>query len=155
MGVKYQESDVSVDRAAAQEMVDLTGQMGVPVIVINGEAIIGFDRQRIQELIAAGPSSGSPSTQKVRFGLKIADAQKMAPQAGGVLMGGAYIGDVEAGFAGERAGLKSGDIITEINNRQISNAGDLAQFLASVKPGDIVTIIFRRSGETRKSEIVI
>jgi hypothetical protein len=94
MGVKYQEVDVSRDQAAAQEMVDLTGQMGVPVIVIGGEAIIGFDRQRIQELIAAGASAG-PATgngQKVRFGLQIADAQKMAPQTGAMIITGAVSG---------------------------------------------------------------
>jgi S1-C subfamily serine protease len=152
LGVKYQEVDVSKDRAAAQEMVDLTGQMGVPVIVINGEAIIGFDRQRIQELIAAGATAGTASGngQKVRFGLKIADAQKMA-----AAVSGAIIGEVAPGYNGERAGLKSGDIITQINNRQINKAADMEQFLAGVKPGDIVTLMFLRGGEPRKSEIVI
>jgi S1-C subfamily serine protease len=149
--------DVSRDQAAAQEMVDLTGQMGVPVIVIGGEAIIGFDRQRIQELITAGASAGTAagSGQKVRFGLKIADAQKMAPQTGTVAVSGALIGDVTPGFTGERAGLKSGDIVTQINKQLISGAADMAQALSGLKTGDIVTIMFQRGGEARKSEIVI
>jgi S1-C subfamily serine protease len=138
-------------------MVDLTGQMGVPVIVIGGEVIIGFDRQRIQQLIAAGAASGPApdGVPKVRFGLKIADAQKMAPQSEAAAVSGALIGEVTAGFVGERAGLKSGDIVTQINTQLINGAGDMARTLAGIKPGDIVTIMFRRGGETRKSEIVV
>jgi S1-C subfamily serine protease len=157
MGVKYQEVDVSGDQTAAQEMVDLTGQMGVPVIVIGHEIIIGFDRQKIQELIASGAAAapGPESAPKVRFGVKIADAQKIAPQASGVPASGAIIGEVSPGLNGERAGLKSGDIVTQINTRNISGAADMAQALAALKPGDIVTIMFQRGGESRKSEIVV
>jgi S1-C subfamily serine protease len=138
-------------------MVDLTGQMGVPVIVIGKEVIIGFDRQRIQELIAAGAASspGPDSLPKVRFGLKIADAQKMTPQTGALVVSGAVIGDVTPGFTGERVGLKSGDVVTQINNQPISGAADMQLALAGVKSGDIVTIMFLRGGETRKSEIVV
>jgi S1-C subfamily serine protease len=149
--------DVSRDQAAAQEMVDLTGQMGVPVIVIGKEVIVGFDRQRIQELIAAGAASGPApgGLPKVRFGLKIADAQKMTPQSGALVISGAVIGDITPGFTGERAGLKSGDVVTQINSQPISGAADMQLALAGVKSGDIITIMFLRGGETRKSEIVV
>jgi glutaredoxin len=36
---------------AAREMVDKTGQMGVPVIEVDGEFVIGFDKGRIKELL--------------------------------------------------------------------------------------------------------
>jgi S1-C subfamily serine protease len=138
-------------------MVDLTGQMGVPVIVIGHEIVIGFDRQKIQELIASGAAAAPEpeSAPKVRFGVKIADAQKIAPQTGSPTTPGAIIGEVTPGFTGERAGLKSGDIVTQINAQTINGAGDMAQALAALKPGDIVSIMFRRAGETRKSEIVV
>lgn len=45
--VKFNEHDVSVDRDAAQEMVNKSGQMGVPVIEIDGKIIVGFDRPNI------------------------------------------------------------------------------------------------------------
>jgi glutaredoxin 3 len=157
-GVPFEEVDVSADRAAAQEMVDLTGQMGVPVIVIGDEVIIGFDRARIQQLIASGAAAkGGTATgaARMRFGLKIADAQKMAASSGGVAVSGAVIGEVEPGQYGDKAGLKSGDIITQISGREIGNASDMARVISTIKPGDIVTIMFRRSGETRKSEIVV
>jgi len=158
MGVKYQEKDVSRDRAAAQEMIDLTGQMGVPVILINGEPVIGFDRAKIQQLVAAGAASSGASSggaQPVRFGLKIADAQKVTPPSGAVAITGAIVGEVSPGAIGEKAGLKSGDIITQINRQFITGAADMQHALVGVKPGDIITILFMRGGESRKSEIIV
>ena len=50
--ITYREKDVSRDAAAAQEMIDKSGQMGVPVTVIGDETgtdtlIVGFDRPRL------------------------------------------------------------------------------------------------------------
>ncbi len=49
--ISYQEIDVGSDKKAAQEMIEKSGQMGVPVIEINGEVIIGFDKERINQLL--------------------------------------------------------------------------------------------------------
>jgi S1-C subfamily serine protease len=132
-------------------MVDLTGQMGVPVIVIDGEAIIGFDRARIQELV----SSGAGSSKAIRFGLKIADAITASSQMGLTPTKGAIIGEVAPGWLGEKAGLKAADIVTQINGGRIDSAADMEKALAGLKSGDIVTILFLRAGETRKSEIIV
>jgi len=48
-GVEFEEKDVSVDRAAAREMVEKSGQMGVPQIAINDKVIVGFNRDAIEE----------------------------------------------------------------------------------------------------------
>ena len=50
-GIEYTEYDLSVDAAKRDEVVKKTGQMGVPVIEIGGEIIIGFDRKRIEQLL--------------------------------------------------------------------------------------------------------
>ena len=50
-GFSYQNIDVSSDQAAAKEMVKVSGQMGVPVIVINGQVLVGFDKSRIDALL--------------------------------------------------------------------------------------------------------
>lgn len=151
MGVPFKDVDVSLDQAAAQEMVNLTGQMGVPVIVIDGEIIVGFDRARVQELIAAGKNA----TPKIHFGLKIGDAQKVAPQSTAMAVTGAIIGEVSPGALGEKAGLKAGDIVTQINRQFITGAADMEHALVGMKSGDIVTIMFMRGGQPRKSEIII
>lgn len=127
-------------------MVSLSGQMGVPVIIIDGNVVVGFDRERIQALLAGG---------KIHLGLKVADAARVASQPGQVPVPGALIGDVAPGSIGERAGLKSGDIITEINDRLVNSAADLESALGGLQAGNVVTILFLRNGESRKSEIVI
>lgn len=50
-GVKYDAFDVASDLVRRKEMVEKTGQLGVPVIVIDGEVIIGFDREHIAQLL--------------------------------------------------------------------------------------------------------
>jgi glutaredoxin 3 len=49
--ISFVEHDVSRDRAAAQAMVRRTGQMGVPVIEIDGQSIVGFDQARIDHAL--------------------------------------------------------------------------------------------------------
>ena len=49
--VEFENIDVSQDEKSIKMIVERTGQMGVPVIDINGELIIGFNRQKIIELL--------------------------------------------------------------------------------------------------------
>ncbi len=49
--VVYQDIDVSADQKAAEEMIQKSGQMGVPVIEVEGKIIIGFDQKRLAELL--------------------------------------------------------------------------------------------------------
>ncbi|MFA5200301.1 MAG: glutaredoxin domain-containing protein [Candidatus Omnitrophota bacterium] len=46
--INFQNFDVSSDQSAADEMVKKSGQMGVPVIDIDGQIIVGFDQERIK-----------------------------------------------------------------------------------------------------------
>ncbi len=50
-GILFDEVDVSIDETAAKEMIDKTGQMGVPVIEINDDTIVGFDRGTLEKII--------------------------------------------------------------------------------------------------------
>lgn len=52
-GVTYTEHNVAEDTEKRSEMVDKTGQLGVPVIEIGGEIVIGFNEKKIKELLAA------------------------------------------------------------------------------------------------------
>ncbi len=52
--VSYTEHDVAADAAMRQEMIDKSGQMGVPVIMIGSEMIVGFDKRRLTELLGLG-----------------------------------------------------------------------------------------------------
>ena len=45
--IEFNNIDVSMDSKAAQDMIEKSGQMGVPVIVSGDELIVGFDRAKI------------------------------------------------------------------------------------------------------------
>ena len=49
--IAFEEVDVSVNLEAQKEMVEKSGQMGVPVVDIDGEIVIGFDKERISKLL--------------------------------------------------------------------------------------------------------
>lgn len=49
--IEYEEKNVAEDHDAAREMMDKSGQMGVPVIDIDGEIVVGFDKSKLSELL--------------------------------------------------------------------------------------------------------
>jgi len=49
--VEFEEFDVAADEAKRNEMIEKSGQMGVPVIYVDDEMIIGFDKARLTELL--------------------------------------------------------------------------------------------------------
>ncbi len=50
-GIAYSEYDVAKDAIRRQELLDKTHQFGVPVVVINGKIVLGFDRAKINKLL--------------------------------------------------------------------------------------------------------
>ncbi|KPJ54814.1 glutaredoxin [Parcubacteria bacterium DG_72] len=50
-GFEIEDIDVSQDQKALDEMVEKSGQMGVPVIEIDGQIVIGFDKEKINQLL--------------------------------------------------------------------------------------------------------
>lgn len=48
----YEEYDVSIDEAARGRMIAKSGQMGVPVIYINGQIVAGFDKKRLMDILS-------------------------------------------------------------------------------------------------------
>jgi glutaredoxin-like YruB-family protein len=49
--IKYVDLDVSRDEKAAEEMIKKSGQMGVPVIDINGQIVVGFDKNELARIL--------------------------------------------------------------------------------------------------------
>ena len=49
--VAFEDIDVAARPDKAQEMVDKSGQMGVPVLDIEGEIIVGFDKDKISKIL--------------------------------------------------------------------------------------------------------
>jgi glutaredoxin-like YruB-family protein len=129
-GVRFEERDVSADRRAADEMVRRTGQMGVPVIADEQEAIVGFDLPRLQRMAARHAHPG--------LGLLVADAKDGQ---------GAYVGSVRSGSPAERAGIQAGDLIQELSGMPVRNADDLERIAAGRRPGQPTSLVVLRAGQ--------
>ena len=50
-GIPFRDIDVTRDQAAARDMIRRSGQSGVPVIDINGKIVVGFNQQKIRQLL--------------------------------------------------------------------------------------------------------
>jgi S1-C subfamily serine protease len=137
-GVPFTEVDVSRDHAAALEMVRRSGQQGVPVITVDDQVIVGFDRPRLERLIDAGQK------KRPTFGAAVADAASYLAKRGQVPVFGALVGKVAPGSPAERAGLQPGDIITGIGLRTIANAQGVEDAIASVEPGARLPVTYQR-----------
>ena len=52
--IEFEDIDISKDEQQLQKMIKDSGQMGVPVVDIDGEIIIGFDKEKIDKLLKIG-----------------------------------------------------------------------------------------------------
>lgn len=55
--VVFEEIDVADDQEKAEEMIKKSGQMGVPVVDIDGEIIVGFDKEKIKQVLGLQKAS--------------------------------------------------------------------------------------------------
>ena len=148
--IPYKEHDVTQDRAAAAEIARRSGQTAVPVIIIDGQIIIGLDKGRLEQAL-----SQSQQQQRPVFGAFIADASKITASQGSPATLGAYIGKVKPGSVSEKLGLRPGDIVTELNMRPIGNAGNLELALTKLDKGSRISLVFLRGNQTLKTEGII
>jgi glutaredoxin-like YruB-family protein len=141
-GVPFQEKNIEHDRAAAQEVMRRSGQMGVPVITAGDEVIVGFDRPRLDRLAQkyAPPPPPIDPALRPKIGVRVKDGP-----------GGAEVGVVHPGGPGEQAGLRVGDLIVEIHGRPVRSAVDLETVMGSLTPaqaaGQTIAVDVRRNGK--------
>jgi S1-C subfamily serine protease len=124
-------------------MIRLSGQQGVPVITLDDEVIVGFDRRRLEELLSRKPA------EKPQLGAAVGDAKLRAQ------MEGAYVGRVKRGSLAEKAGLKARDVIVELNGKAVGNAADVEQIMAGLRVGAQVGLVYVRQGKRVQAELLI
>jgi glutaredoxin-like YruB-family protein len=146
--VPFVEKDVSIDRAAAMEMVRRSGQQGVPVITTNAEVIVGFDQVRLAKI--AKEFSGP---KRPPLGLLAADAEsylarhpeiaaKFPPGTKGV-----YVGDIRPGSVAEKSAVQRGDIVAAVAGKRVRNMTDLDRIIDTISAGQTVTVRVVREQE--------
>lgn len=144
-GVPFTEHDVSRDQQAAAAMVRVSGQQGVPVALIDGQVVVGFNRPVIDELLAREKS------RPPGLGVAIAQAGRIAARKGLTLPVGAYVGRVRPGSPSALAGLRPGDVILELAGQTIRSDRDVHGVLANVQEGQSLDLVFWRDGQTLKT----
>ncbi len=128
-------------------MIRRSGQMGVPVIAVDDEVIIGFDRARLEEVLAR------KRRPRRSLGAKVAGAQSIARRHHIVLPPGAYVGGVAVGSPADRAGLREGDVIVALDGVPVQGAADLERALQSLAPGKACDIVWWRSGREMRGRV--
>jgi glutaredoxin-like YruB-family protein len=141
-GVPFTEVDVSRDMRQAQEMVRLSGQQGVPVVVVDGQVVVGFNRPRIDQLLA------QRADRPPQLGAAIADASQIAAKRGISLPQGAYVGKVHPGSAAAQAGLRKGDVIVQLAGQPVQSDAQVRQLLQGARPGKAMGLVVWRDGQT-------
>ena len=124
-------------------MVRLSGQQGVPVISLNDQVVVGFDRRRLEQLLSQAPASG------IRLGAAVADALPRTQ------LEGAYVGKIKRGSPAESAGLKSGDVITALGGQPVHKAADLERIAGGLQPGARLSLMYLRAGQPMQTELVV
>ena len=149
-GINFQERHVSINNSYAQELVQNTGQMGVPVTIIDGQTVIGFNRGRLEQILNQGPTQKHPS-----FGAMIADASKITAKQGTGIILGAYVGGIRPDSTAERIGLAAGDIVIEFNTRNIAKASDLENALSKINSGSRFSLAYLRGNNKMTAEGIL
>lgn len=148
--VPFQEKNIEYDRAAAQEVMRRSGQMGVPVITAGDEVIVGFDRARLDQIAAkyAPPPPPIDPALRPKVGLRVKDAS-----------GGAEVGGVNPGSPAEQAGIRIGDVIVGMNGREVRSAADLEAAIDSLVPaqraGETIAVDVRRNGKPARLRLPV
>lgn len=62
-GITYAEHDISADPDKRKEMVEKSGQLGVPVIDIDGQIMVGFDEETFESLLNPSDASQQSNTE--------------------------------------------------------------------------------------------
>ncbi len=124
-------------------MIRLSGQRGVPVITVGDDVVVGFDRPRLEQLLARRPA-GRP-----QLGASVADA---GPR---VQAKGAYVGRVHAGSPADRAGLRAGDVIVELDGQPIGGAASLERVVGELCPRVAVPLTYMRRGQRLSGQLTL
>jgi putative serine protease PepD len=68
---------------------------------------------------------------------------------------GVQITQVRSGTPASRAGLQTGDVVTHIDGRKVTNAGELGQSVDARRPGDSVSLTYTRNGSTHTVKVTL
>lgn len=136
------------------------GNSGGPLIDSQGQVIGVTSQIESNSGGSDGVGFAIPSNTVQSIASQLISSGRAAHAFLGVLLrdastGGAPIVQVRAGTPAAKAGLRTGDVITKIEGKQISSSSQLRSAINARKPGDRVTLTYRRSGKSRTVNVTL
>ena len=93
-------------------------------------------------------------TQRAYLGIQIGEMNaELAEQAGLSEIKGVYVADVIKDGAAEKAGIKVGDVLTNINGNEVNTTTQLMEVVHQYRPGDEITVTVIRNGRERTCNV--
>ena len=149
-----------------------SGNSGGPLLNFNGEVIgintaIAADAQNIGFAIPINEAKGvvesakaSGTVSRPYIGVKYNSlTSEIAKQLNISITKGAYIstdpGSVVSGSPADKAGLRGGDVITKVNNTELSSSTSLTSAVGRLKVGESVTLTVIRDGKTQQIKVTL
>jgi serine protease Do len=94
--------------------------------------------------------------QRALLGVTILDINAtIAKEKGFKEYSGVYVQGVNPGSAADKAGLKEGDVITEINGNIVNSASELQENVAQFRPGDKIKVKYIRKGDAHEVQAIL
>jgi putative serine protease PepD len=141
------------------------GNSGGPLVNLRGEVVginsaiatlgglggqagsigLGFSIPIDQARVVANQLVDTGSATHAQLGVSVQDSTEQDPAG----VEGAVIAVVTPGGAAERAGLRTGDVVTDVGDRAVDSPDSLIAAIRSHRPGDEVTVTYRRGGTER------
>jgi putative serine protease PepD len=152
----------SIDDAIQTDAPINPGNSGGPLLDTGGR-VIGVNSQ-IETAGAGGGNVGvgfAVSSNSVRAVVpKLAGGRTIARPYIGIQStdaagGGAQVVTVNPGTPGEKAGLRTGDTITAVDGKTVSQSGDVSGLISGKKPGDKVQLDVQRGGRSQKVTVTL
>lgn len=96
------------------------------------------------------------SVQRALLGIRMMDInQEVKDHFGLESMEGVYVAEVVAGTAADKAGMKSGDVIVQVDGRSINSSNQLQEQIGRKNPGDQIVVLVRRGGRSLTLEVTL
>ncbi|MBR1417305.1 MAG: trypsin-like peptidase domain-containing protein [Bacilli bacterium] len=152
------------------------GNSGGPLCNSNGE-IIGITNMKLVSSSIEGMSFAIPIDKALEYAEKLINGEDVSRPYIGISMAevtdaallyyrynisipsnvekGVVIVSVEKGSAAEKAGIKSGDVITKVNGKDVSKIAELKYQLYQYSIGDKVKITYNRDGSEKDTDIIL
>jgi putative serine protease PepD len=136
------------------------GNSGGPLLTPNGD-VVGVNAQIDSD---SGGNDGVGFAIPVNAAKSVADTlisggkvqhAYLGIRVGDAARGGAEVSSVVSGSPAEKAGIKAGDVIAKVDDKTIASADDLTAAVGADRPGDSVTIVVTRNGQTQTLHLTL